>query len=60
MDTAYGKLGLPFVPGPVGAGHGDLGVGRLGGGRLGLKALGMDHGDPSSRGPWCCSVPTST
>ena len=62
MDTAYGQLGLPFRPalwlqGTV------ISVNRLGGwavADVGLKALGMDHGNPSLAQPasakvWFCS-----
>lgn len=58
MDTAYGRLGLPFVQAlsvlatvvsanPAGWAVADCG----------LKALGMDHGDPSIDGAdvWFCS-----
>lgn len=59
MDTAYGKLGLPFGPAltvlatvisvnPAGWAVADCG----------LKALGMDHGNPSIAGGavvWFCS-----
>ena len=60
MDTAYGRLGLPF-------GHAlsvlatVVSVNRAGGWAVadcGLKALGMDHGDPSLVGGgtvWFCS-----
>jgi D-serine deaminase-like pyridoxal phosphate-dependent protein len=62
MDTAYGRLGLPFEPalsliGTV------VSANRAGGwsvADVGLKALGMDHGDPSVVEPdgarvWFCS-----
>src|SRR4051812_27979714 len=62
MDTAYGKLGLPFeqalsLIGTV------VSVNRAGGwavADLGLKSLGMDHGLPSILDPdgtkvWFCS-----
>ena len=42
MDTAYGKLGLPFAQALIGAGHRDLGVDRVGGGRL--RPQGPGHG----------------
>jgi D-serine deaminase-like pyridoxal phosphate-dependent protein len=57
MDTAYGKLGLPFVQAAwvwstvisVSSGHAVV--------DCGLKALGMDHGNPSvEHGTvWFCS-----
>jgi D-serine deaminase-like pyridoxal phosphate-dependent protein len=57
MDTAYGKLGLPFAQAlsvlstviSVSAGWTVA--------DSGLKALGMDHGDPSVEGAevWFCS-----
>jgi D-serine deaminase-like pyridoxal phosphate-dependent protein len=57
MDTAYGKLGLPFTQAltilstviSVSAGWAVA--------DCGLKALGMDHGDPSVEGAevWFCS-----
>ena len=57
MDTAYGKLGLPFSQAlsilstviSVSAGWAVA--------DCGLKALGMDHGDPSVEGAevWFCS-----
>jgi D-serine deaminase-like pyridoxal phosphate-dependent protein len=57
MDTAYGKLGLPFrqavfVVGTVIAVRSDHAVADVG-----LKALGMDHGNPSIEGArvWFCS-----
>ena len=60
MDTAYGKLGLPFAQAlsvlstviSVSAGWAVA--------DCGLKALGMDHGNPSSREPRCGSARTST
>ena len=42
MDTAYGKLGLPFVQALSMLVHGDLGIGRVGGGRLWPQGAG--HG----------------
>jgi D-serine deaminase-like pyridoxal phosphate-dependent protein len=57
MDTAYAKLGLPFeqalfVVGTVIAVRPDHAVADVG-----LKALGMDHGNPSidGAGVWFCS-----
>ena len=57
MDTAYAKLGLPFrqavfVVGTVIAARPDHAVADVG-----LKALGMDHGNPSIDGArvWFCS-----
>ena len=57
MDTAYAKLGLPFrqavfVVGTVIAVRPDHAVADVG-----LKALGMDHGNPSIDGArvWFCS-----
>jgi D-threonine aldolase len=48
MDTQYDELGLAVREGAVGARHRDLGQLQ---GRIiadcGLKALGMDHGNPS-------------
>ncbi len=61
MDTAYGKLGLPFgqalfvlatvVSANTGAGH------QWAVADAGLKAFGMDHGNPSLDGAevWFCS-----
>ena len=57
MDTAYGKLGLPFAPAltvlsTVISVSRDWAVADCG-----LKALGMDHGNPSIVGAdvWFCS-----
>ena len=57
MDTAYAKLGLPFaqalhVVGTVISVRPDHAVADVG-----LKALGMDHGNPSIDGAtvWFCS-----
>jgi D-serine deaminase-like pyridoxal phosphate-dependent protein len=57
MDTAYGKLGLPFtqalsVLATVISVNPEFAVADCG-----LKALGMDHGDPSIEGAevWFCS-----
>jgi D-serine deaminase-like pyridoxal phosphate-dependent protein len=57
MDTAYAKLGLPFeqalfIVGTVIAVRPDHAVADVG-----LKALGMDHGNPSIEGAgvWFCS-----
>jgi len=57
MDTAYAKLGLPFVPAlfvlaTVISVSKDYAVGDAG-----LKALGMDHGNPSidDAEVWFCS-----
>jgi D-serine deaminase-like pyridoxal phosphate-dependent protein len=57
MDTAYGKLGLPFgqalyVLASVISSSPDWSVGNAG-----LKAFGMDHGKPSLDGAdlWYCS-----
>jgi D-threonine aldolase len=57
MDTHYGRLGLPFqqavfVIGTVISVSPDWAVADVG-----LKALGMDHGDPSIEGAavWFCS-----
>jgi D-serine deaminase-like pyridoxal phosphate-dependent protein len=57
MDTAYGKLGLPFrqavhVLATVISASDQYAVADCG-----LKALGMDHGNPSIRGAevWFCS-----
>ena len=57
MDTHYGQLGLPFdqavwVLGTVISSAGDHAVADVG-----LKALGMDHGNPSIDGArvWFCS-----
>ena len=57
MDTAYGKLGLPFgqalfVLATVVSAHGQWAVADAG-----LKAFGMDHGNPSLDGAevWFCS-----
>jgi len=57
MDTYYARLGLPFVQsvwvvGTVIAVHPKWAVADVG-----LKALGMDHGDPSIAGHkvWFCS-----
>jgi D-serine deaminase-like pyridoxal phosphate-dependent protein len=57
MDTAYAKLGLPFeqalfVVGTVISVRPDHAVADVG-----LKALGMDHGNPSIEGArvWFCS-----
>jgi len=49
MDTAYGRLGLPFEPALTLAAT-VISVNRPGGwgvADVGLKALGMDHGNPS-------------
>jgi D-serine deaminase-like pyridoxal phosphate-dependent protein len=62
MDTAYGKLDLPFEPALSLAGT-VVSVNRDGGwavADVGLKSLGMDHGDPSLVEPegarvWFCS-----
>jgi D-serine deaminase-like pyridoxal phosphate-dependent protein len=59
MDTAYGELDLPFVP----ALHVEATVISVNGGTgfavadCGLKALGMDHGNPTIEGGdvWFCS-----
>ena len=57
MDTAYGELGLPFRR----AVHVVATVVSVSGSRAvadcGLKALGMDHGNPSIDGAtvWFCS-----
>jgi D-serine deaminase-like pyridoxal phosphate-dependent protein len=57
MDTAYGRLGLPFgqalfVLATLISGTGDWSVANAG-----LKAFGMDHGNPSLEGAdlWYCS-----
>jgi D-serine deaminase-like pyridoxal phosphate-dependent protein len=57
MDTAYGKLNLPFaqaltVLATVISVSSDYAVANCG-----LKALGMDHGDPAIEGAdvWFCS-----
>jgi D-threonine aldolase len=57
MDTAYGTLGLPFeqavfILGTVISVNGGWAVADVG-----LKALGMDHGNPSVNGGtvWFCS-----
>jgi D-serine deaminase-like pyridoxal phosphate-dependent protein len=57
MDSAYGTLGLPFrqalfVVGTIIASKPDFAVADVG-----LKALGMDHGNPSIDGAdvWFCS-----
>ena len=60
MDTAYAKLGLPFdqalsVLATVISVSPGWAVADCG-----LKALGMDHGDPSIDGARCGSAPTST
>ena len=58
MDTAYGKLGLPFRQALfVEATVISVGSGGWAVADCGLKALGMDHGDPSIEGAnvWYCS-----
>ena len=60
MDTAYGKLDLPFaqaltILSTVISVSANWAVADCG-----LKALGMDHGNPSIEGPRCGSAPTST
>ena len=60
MDTAYGSLGLPFGPalsvvGTVVAVKSGYAVADVG-----LKALGMDHGNPSIPAPRSGSAATST
>ena len=54
MDTAYAELGLPFRQALRGPGHRDLGDrprgSYAGGADCGLKALGMDHGNPTVDG----------
>jgi D-serine deaminase-like pyridoxal phosphate-dependent protein len=59
MDTAYDRLGLPFRPALSVLGS-VVSVNRSSGyavADVGLKALGMDHGDPSVDGArvWFCS-----
>jgi D-serine deaminase-like pyridoxal phosphate-dependent protein len=59
MDTAYGKLGLPFEQ-ALSISATVISVNHAGGYAVadcGLKALGMDHGDPSIEGAkvWFCS-----
>ena len=58
MDTAYGKLGLPFEPALTVLGT-VLSASRDGYAvaDVGLKSLGMDHGNPSIAGAkvWFCS-----
>jgi D-threonine aldolase len=62
MDTAYGRLGLPFEPALTLAAT-VVSVNRSGGwavADVGLKSLGMDHGNPSIVDPpgakvWFCS-----
>ncbi len=62
MDTAYAKLGLPFGP-ALSVLATVVSVNRSGWAvaDCGLKALGMDHGNPSLAGPlagglvWFCS-----
>ncbi len=62
MDTAYAKLGMPFRPALSVSGT-VVSVNRPGGwavADVGLKALGMDHGNPSVAEPagakvWFCS-----
>jgi D-serine deaminase-like pyridoxal phosphate-dependent protein len=62
MDTAYGRLGLPFGAALSLAGT-VLSVNRSGGwavADVGLKSLGMDHGNPTVVDPpdakvWFCS-----
>ena len=57
MDTAYGKLGLPFVQAlSVLATVISVSAGWVVA-DCGLKALGMDHGNPSVEGAevWFCS-----
>lgn len=53
MDTAYAKLGLPFGP-ALSVLATVVSVNRAGWAvaDCGLKALGMDHGNPSLTGPW--------
>ena len=62
MDTAYAKLELPFEAALTLAGTVDLGepAGGYAVADVGLKALGMDHGNPSIVDPpgakvWFCS-----
>ncbi len=58
MDTAYGALGLPFRQ-ALGIEATVISVNRAGWAvaDCGLKALGMDHGDPTIEGAavWYCS-----
>ena len=58
MDTAYAKLGLPFEQARVRRRHGRSPCGPAHAvADVGLKALGMDHGNPSIDGAsvWFCS-----
>ena len=67
MDTAYGKLGLPFgqalfvlatvISSTVGSTSGEWSVADAG-----LKAFGMDHGNPDLEGAtvWFCSAEHTT
>jgi D-serine deaminase-like pyridoxal phosphate-dependent protein len=53
MDTAYGRLGLPFGP-SLSVLATVVSVNRAGWAvaDCGLKALGMDHGEPTLSGEW--------
>lgn len=57
MDTAYGQLGLPFRPALSVLSTVVSRSEKYVVGDCGLKALGMDHGDPSIEGAevWFCS-----
>ena len=57
MDTAYGTLGLPFGPALWVAGTVIAVKSGYAVADVGLKALGMDHGNPSIPGArvWFCS-----
>jgi D-serine deaminase-like pyridoxal phosphate-dependent protein len=57
MDTHYGRLGLPFVPALWVLGTVVSANDRWLVADVGLKALGMDHGNPSIDGHdvWFCS-----
>ena len=57
MDTAYGTLGLPFGPALSVAGTVVAVKSGYAVADVGLKALGMDHGNPSIPGArvWFCS-----
>ena len=57
MDTHYARLGLPFAQALFVVGTVISVSGRWAVADVGLKALGMDHGDPSVDGAdvWFCS-----
>ncbi|HMC40738.1 MAG TPA: alanine racemase [Acidimicrobiales bacterium] len=57
MDTAYGKLELPFRP-ALSVLATIISVNRAGWAvaDCGLKALGMDHGNPSLAGEWAAGL----